>query len=153
MWKSTFFARFSLSGSRCISDAITSTKLEQTGEFLDSRCCLSAWYLRFEHGHKCEMSGYLLIVKYLAHRFCWNSVTVYWIWGRYRGIWGGFLKTFLEASVAYTGITQWIGTHFFTSVSPVQPLLAARGLYVSRAQFQPTDSVASVPRTSTLQWL
>ena len=30
--KSTFFARFSLSDSRCMSDAITSAKLKQTGE-------------------------------------------------------------------------------------------------------------------------
>ena len=48
VWKSTFFARFSLSDSRCMSDAITSTKLEQTGEiFWDSRCCLSAWVSAF----------------------------------------------------------------------------------------------------------
>ena len=30
--KITFFARFSLSDSRCMSDAIASTKLEHTGE-------------------------------------------------------------------------------------------------------------------------
>ena len=41
--KINFFACFWLSDSRCVSHAITSTKLEQTGEiFLDSRCCLSA---------------------------------------------------------------------------------------------------------------
>ena len=35
--------RFLLSDSRCLSDVITSTKLEQTGEvFWDSQCCLSA---------------------------------------------------------------------------------------------------------------
>ena len=46
--KSTFFARFSLSDSRCMSDAITSTKLEQTGErFWDSRGCLNAWVSAF----------------------------------------------------------------------------------------------------------
>ena len=39
---------FSLSGSRCMSDAITSTKLEQTGKiFWDSRCCLCAWVSAF----------------------------------------------------------------------------------------------------------
>ena len=48
VWKSTFFASFSLSGSRCMSGAITSTKLEQTGKlFGDSRCCLSAWVSAF----------------------------------------------------------------------------------------------------------
>ena len=46
--ESTFFARFSLSDSRYMSDAITSTKLEQTGEiFWDSRGCLSAWVSAF----------------------------------------------------------------------------------------------------------
>ena len=46
--KSTFYARFSLSDSICMSYAITSTKLEQTGEiFWDSRCCLSAWVCAF----------------------------------------------------------------------------------------------------------
>ena len=46
--KSTFFARFSLSDSRCMSDALTNTNLEQTGEiFWDSRCCLSAWVSAF----------------------------------------------------------------------------------------------------------
>ena len=44
----SFFARFSLSGSRCMSDAITSTNLEQIGKiFCDSRCCLSAWVSAF----------------------------------------------------------------------------------------------------------
>ena len=46
--KSTFFARFSLSDSRCMSDAITSIKLKQIVEiFWDSRCCLSAWVSAF----------------------------------------------------------------------------------------------------------
>ena len=46
--KVTFFARFSLSDSRCMTDAITSTKLELTGEiFWDSRCCLCAWVSAF----------------------------------------------------------------------------------------------------------
>ena len=47
--KSTFFVSFfSLPSSRCMSDAITSTKLEQTREiFRDSRCCLSAWVSEF----------------------------------------------------------------------------------------------------------
>ena len=33
MWKSTLFIRFSLSGSRCMSDAISSRKLEQMGSY------------------------------------------------------------------------------------------------------------------------
>ena len=46
--KMNVFACFSLSDSRCMSDAITSSKLEQTGKiFWDSRCCLSAWVSAF----------------------------------------------------------------------------------------------------------
>ena len=43
------FHPLSLSGSRCISDAIiTVTQLEQRGEiFWDSRCCLCAWVYAF----------------------------------------------------------------------------------------------------------
>ena len=48
--------------------------------------------------HESEMMGYLvyvLIVKYLSHRFCLNSATIYEIGRPYRGIWGGdFLKHF-----------------------------------------------------------
>ena len=49
-----------------------------------------------------EMRGYLvyvLIVKYISHRFCLNSATVYKIRQSYRGIILGFLKLFLEGSV------------------------------------------------------
>ena len=65
-----------------MSDAITSTKLEQTGKiFWDSRCCLSAIGIYvLSPAHESEMRDYLvyvLIVKYLYHRFCLNSVTVY----------------------------------------------------------------------------
>ena len=52
--------------------------------------------------HESEMRGYLvyvLIVKYLLDRFRLNSATVYKIGRPYRGIFGGFLKTFLEGSV------------------------------------------------------
>ena len=46
--KLTFFAGFSLSDLSCMSDVITSTKLEQTGEiFFDSGSCLSAWVSTF----------------------------------------------------------------------------------------------------------
>ena len=70
------FAHFWLSGSRRMSDATTSTKLELTGKvFWDSRsmlfermgiCVLST-------GHECEIRAslvYLLIVKYLSHQVC-----------------------------------------------------------------------------------
>ena len=55
-----------------MSDAITSTKLEQTGEiFWDSRDCLSCVGICvFSPGHESEMRGYLvylLIVKYRSN--------------------------------------------------------------------------------------
>ena len=81
MCKSTFFARCPLSDSRCMSDAITSTKLWQTGEiFWDSRGfqCMDICVL--SPAHESERRGYLdyvLIVKFLSHRFCLNSATVY----------------------------------------------------------------------------
>ena len=81
--KSTFFARFSPSDSRCMSDAITSTKLEQTGDIIIlgqpilfecmGICVLSP-------AHESEMRRYLvyvLIVKYFSQRLCLNSATVY----------------------------------------------------------------------------
>ena len=43
--------------------------------------------------YESEMRGclvYVLIVKYLSHRFCLNSATVYKIGRPDRGIWGGF---------------------------------------------------------------
>ena len=52
--------------------------------------------------HESEMRGYLvyvLIVKYLLDRFRLNSATVYKIGRPDRGIFGGFLKTFLEGSM------------------------------------------------------
>ena len=65
-----------------MSDAITSTKLEQTGENILGQpmlfermgiCVLSP-------AHESEMRGYLvyvLIVKKIYHRFCLNSATTY----------------------------------------------------------------------------
>ena len=80
--KSMFFARFPLSDSRCMSDAITSTKLEQTGETCLGQPmlfeCMGICVLSL--AHESEMRGYLvyvLVVKYLSHRFCLNSATVY----------------------------------------------------------------------------
>ena len=63
-------------------DAISSTKLEQTGAiFWDSRCCLSVICV-LSPAHESEMRGYLvylLIVKYLSHWFCLNSAIVAYI--------------------------------------------------------------------------
>ena len=45
--------------------------------------------------HESEMRGYLvyvLIVKYLSHRFCLNSATVHSIRRPYRENFGGFFK-------------------------------------------------------------
>ena len=65
------FRCFSLSDSRCMSNVITGTKLEQTGEiFCDSRCCLCARVSVLSLVHESEMRGYLvnvLIVKYLPY--------------------------------------------------------------------------------------
>ena len=52
--------------------------------------------------HESEMGGYLvyvLIVKYLCHRFCLDSATIYKTGRPYGGILGGFFKTFLKGSV------------------------------------------------------
>ena len=52
--------------------------------------------------HESEMRDYLvcvLIVKYLSHRFCLNSATVYKIGWPYRGIGRKFFETFVEGSV------------------------------------------------------
>ena len=66
--------------------------------------------------HESEMRGYLvyvLIVKYLSHRFCLNSATVYKIGRPYRGIfffffWGGGGSTFLYWSVDHIICRDWI---------------------------------------------
>ena len=61
--KSTFFARFSLSDSRCMSDAITSTKLEQTGNILGQPRlfeCIGICVL--SPAHESGMRGYLVYV-------------------------------------------------------------------------------------------
>ena len=59
--------------------------------------------------HESEMKGYLvyvLIVQYLSHRFCLNSATVYKIERPYRGIFLGFLETFVKGlwTVSFKGI-------------------------------------------------
>ena len=66
-----FFTHFSVSDSRCMSDVITSTKLEQTGNILRQLRlfeCMGICVL--SPAHESEMMGYLvyvLIVKYLSH--------------------------------------------------------------------------------------
>ena len=73
-----------------MSDAITSTKLEQTGNILGQPMLfeyMGIWVLC--PAHESEVIGYLvnvLIVKYLLHRFCLNSATVDKIERPYRGI-------------------------------------------------------------------
>ena len=52
--------------------------------------------------HESEMRVYLvyvLIVKYLSHRCCLNSATVYWIGRPYCAIFEGCFETFLKGSV------------------------------------------------------
>ena len=74
-----FFARFWLSGTRCLSDAITSTKLGQPvkkegGTILGQPMLFECMGICvFSLAHECEIRGslvYLLIVKRLPHRFC-----------------------------------------------------------------------------------
>ena len=67
--KINVFASFSISGSRCMSDAIPSTKLEKTGEIFWGQPmrfeCMGICVL--SPAHESEMRGslvYLLIVKY-----------------------------------------------------------------------------------------
>ena len=58
-----FFARFSLSGWRCVSDAITSTKLEQTENILGQLMlfeCIGICILSL--AHESEIRGYLVYV-------------------------------------------------------------------------------------------
>ena len=65
-----------------MSDTITSTKLEQTGKKNFGQPmlfeCMGIRVL--SPAHESEMRAYLvyvLIVKYLSHRFCLNSAIVY----------------------------------------------------------------------------
>ena len=119
VWKWMFFARFLLSGSRCMSDVITSIKLELTGKiFWDSPCCFSAWVICvLSPAHESEMRGYLvyvLIVKNFSHWFCLNSATVLdWMvlsWN----LGGGFFETFFEGSVDHFIYRDYIvNRHFF----------------------------------------
>ena len=64
-----------------MSDTITSTKPEQTGELLwDNRCYLSAWVSAYL-AHKFAMSGclvYLLIIKYLSVLFEFSHSILDW---------------------------------------------------------------------------
>ena len=67
MRKSTFFARFSLSDSRCMSDAITSTKLAADRGNILGQPMLFMGICVLSPAHESEMRGslgYVLIVKY-----------------------------------------------------------------------------------------
>ena len=63
--------RFSLSGSSRMSDAITSTKQEQTGKILGQPMLFECMVISvLSPAHESEMRGYLvyvLIVKYLSY--------------------------------------------------------------------------------------
>ena len=61
--------------------------------------------------HESEMNVclvYVLIVKYLSHRCCLNSATVYEIGRPHRGIFWGFFETFLEGSVNHVIYRDYI---------------------------------------------
>ena len=103
VWKWTFFARFSFWGSRCMSDAITSTKLEETENISRQPMLFECMGICvFSPAHESKVRGYLLYVLNvinLLHWFCLNSATVYQIGRSYRGNFWGFFETFLEGSV------------------------------------------------------
>ena len=99
-----FFARFSAFGLemhvRCDHQYKTGADRENTF----GQPMLFEWMgiCVLSPAHESEMRGYLVYVltaKYLSHRFCLNSATVYQIGRSYRGIFGVFFKTFLEGSV------------------------------------------------------
>ena len=65
-----------------MSDTITNTNLEQTGEIFLGQPMLFEYMgiCVLSPAHESEMKGYLvyvLIVKYLSHRCCLNLATVY----------------------------------------------------------------------------
>ena len=103
-----------------MSDTITNTNLEQTGEIFLGQPMLFEYMgiCVLSPAHESEMKGYLvylLIVKYLSHRFCLNSATIYESGRPYREIWGGFFKTFLEGSVDRVIYRDYIvNRRFFT---------------------------------------
>ena len=122
VWKATFFARFSLSGSRCMSDWITSTKLQQTGEvFWDSRCCLCAWVSAFWARRMKVKWGVTLFICWLYNTYliAFVSIQPQYIW--LESLIVGFkkkiilfLETFLEGSVDHTIYREYVANLFFT---------------------------------------
>ena len=115
VWKSTFFARFSLSGSRCMSDAITSTKLEQTGEvFWDSPCRLSAWVSAFwarrmkvKWGLPCLSADCKILTDFVyIYPKCirLESLVVDFWWYLRRRI---FLEGFVDHIIYWDNIANW----------------------------------------------
>ena len=93
-----------------MSDAITSTKLEQAEDILGQPMlfrCMGICVLN--PAHESDMSDYLVyvpIAKHLSHKFCLNSATVYKIGRPYRGFFGDFLKHFWRGlwTVSFLGI-------------------------------------------------
>ena len=109
-----------------MSDAITSTKLEQTGKNIWGQpvLCECMGICVVSPAHENDMRGYLvsvLIIKYLSHRFFKNSATIYHIERPYCGIFGGFLEIFLEGSVDSIIYRDYTANrrHLFTVVWPV----------------------------------
>ena len=82
-----------------MSDAITSTKLEQTGKNIWGQpvLCECMGICVVSPARENDMRGYLvylLIVKYLSPRFCLNSVTVFRLDGLVVDYFGGFFFFF-----------------------------------------------------------
>ena len=83
--------------------------------------CMGICVLSPAHGYLV----YVLIVKYLSHRFCLNSATVYQTERPYRGIFWEILKHFQKGlwTMSFKGIIQRIGSFSFTVVWPVRDAL------------------------------
>ena len=103
---------FSLSGSRCMSDAITSTKLKQTRKcFGTAEAVWVHGYLRFEPGARMWNEGFpclsadcKIFISSVLFQFShsiwdWTALSLIFFWGVRGGGWGGFFKTFLEGPV------------------------------------------------------
>ena len=86
-----------------MSSAITSTKLEQKGQYFGTADAV--WvhgYLHFEPGTWKWNEGYLvnlLILKYLCHWFCLNQPQYIRLDSLIVEVFGGFFETFQERSV------------------------------------------------------
>ena len=124
MWKSTFFARFSLLDSRCMSDAITSTKLEQTGEiFWDNRCCLNACVSSFWARRMQVKWGVILFMCWLQNTdlidFVWIQSHYIRLNGLVVNLFWNFLKHFLKGSTDYVIYRDYMVNRHFLFFSPL----------------------------------